>query len=230
MPDTGLDILFNMLPLEIQWVLAFVLPLVREFNYKALVYIMFKYPKISEDDGKEIAVVGMYGFSSLYVAIILGQTTTNMTSILILVVDFAINLYSCHDIINLYRSTVPIVSTRLLKKRDFALTKLVLTEMIEILVPLSYLMTMLLAYYGPNAELLGNIQNDCWQFQKIKDIREVSIAVIAMFLIDSSSAIIGGYWLWKSCSINPFFKTLQVIQENWDALVGIIANFLIYVS
>ena len=125
---------------------------------------------------------------------------------------------------------IQFVSTKFLKMREFALTKLVLTEIIEILVPLSYLITMMLAYYGPNAEILGNIQFGCWQFRKIEDIGEVVIAIMTMFLIDSSSVLIGFYWLWKSCSMNALDKTFKVIRERWDAIVGIIANFLIYVS
>ena len=221
-----------MLHPEIQWILAFILPLIREANYNILIYIMFKSPRI-EDSGEENLVIGMYGYSALYVAIRLGQTTTDITSILILLVDFSLNLHTCYQIINLYRSTVPMiqfVSIRFLKMRDFALTKLVLTEIIEIIVPLSYLITMLLAYYGPNAEILGNIQFGCWQFQKIEDIGKVAVAVMIMFLIDSSSALIGFFWLWKSCSMNALDKTYKVIRERWDAIVGIIANFLIYVS
>ena len=125
---------------------------------------------------------------------------------------------------------IQIVNTRFLKMRDFELTKLVLTEIIEILVPLTYLMAMLLSYYGPNAEILGNIQFGCWQFQQIEDIGNVVIAVTTMFLIDSCSAVIGYFWLWKSCSINALDKTFKVIRERWDAIVGIIVNFLLYVS
>ena len=125
---------------------------------------------------------------------------------------------------------IQFVSIRFLKMRDFALSKLVLTEIIEILVPLSYLTTMLFAYYGPNAEILGNIKFGCWQFQPIEDIGKVVIAVMTMFIIDSSSAVIGCFWLWKSCSINALDKTFKVVRERWDAIVGISANFLIYVS
>ena len=227
----GISLLFNMLPAGIQWVLAFVLPLVREFNYKICYYLMVESPKI--EDGKENTIIGMYGFSALYVAIRLGQTTTNVTSILILVVDFALNLYTCHDVINSSRTVSPIVPfsyAQSVKKRDSVLTKLILTEILEVLVPFSYLMTVLLAYYGPNAGLLGNIKNGCWQFKPIEDIGELVLSVTIMFLIDSSSAIIVGYWLLKSCSINFWKETFKVIRERWDAIAIIVANFLNYVS
>ena len=53
-----------MLHPEIQWILAFILPLIREANYNILIYIMFKSPRI-EDSGEENLVIGMYGYSAL---------------------------------------------------------------------------------------------------------------------------------------------------------------------
>ena len=227
----GLSLLFNILPSGIQWILAFVLPFIREINYNILYYLVVESPKV--EDGKENTMIGMYGFNALYVAIRLGQTTTNTTSILILVVDFALNLYSCRNVINLNKTilpTIPHVTAQLVKKRDSVLTKLILTEILEILVPFSYLMTVLLAYYGPNAEILGNIRNGYWQFKPIEDIGELVLSVTIMFLIDSSSAIIVGYLLLKACSINFVEETFKVIREKWDAIAVIIANFLTYVS
>ena len=227
----GLSLLFNMLPNATQWILAFVLPLVREVNYKISYYLMVESPKI--EDGKENTIIGMYGFHALYVAIQLGQTTTNVTSILILVVDFALNLYSCHEVIKLHRSIVPdasFASTQFKKQRDSILIKLVLTEILEILAPLSYLITVLLAYYGPNAEILGNIRNGCWHFKPIQHIGQLVFHVAIMFIIDSSSAVIVGYWLLKACSINFVNETFKVIREKWDAIAIILANFLTYVS
>ena len=227
----GLSFLFNMLPGAIQWILAFVLPLVREVNYKISYYLMVESPKI--EDGKENTIIGMYGYSALYVAIRLGQTTTNITSILILVVDFALNLYSCHEVIKLHKSIVPDTSStaiQLKKKRDSVLVKLVLTEILEILAPLSYLITVLLAYYGPNAEILGNIRNGCWHFKPIQHIGQLVFHVAIMFIIDSSSAVIVGYGLLKACSINFVNETFKVIREKWDAIAIILANFLTYVS
>ena len=227
----GLSFLFNMLPNAIQWILAFVLPLVREVNYKISYYLMVESP--TNEDGKENTIIGMYGFHALYVAIRLGQATTNITSILILVVDFALNLYSCHEVIKLHRAIVPDASSssiKLKKQRDSVLVKLILTEILEILAPLSYLITVLLAYYGPNAEILGNITNGCWHFKPIEDIGELVLSVTIMFLIDSSSIVIVGFWLLKTCSINFLDETFKVIREKWDAIAIIMANFLVYVS
>ena len=121
-------------------------------------------------------------------------------------------------------------STQFKKQRDSILIKLVLTEILEILAPLSYLITVLLAYYGPNAEILGNIRNGCWHFKPIQAIGQLVFHVAIMFIIDSSSAVIVGYWLFKACSINFVEETFKVIREKWDAIAIIMANFLTYVS
>ena len=73
-------------PSEFQWILAFVIPLVREFNFRMMYRIMIDSPKVQ--DGKEYVIIGMNSFSALYVAIKLGHTTTKVTSILILAISF----------------------------------------------------------------------------------------------------------------------------------------------
>ena len=37
-----------------------------------------------------------------------------------------------------------------------------MTERIESVIPFTYLLTFLMAYYGPNAEILGNIKLTIW--------------------------------------------------------------------
>ena len=50
------------------------------------------------------------------------------------------------------------------------LQALVLAEALEIIIPIAYLVCLLIAFYGPNAEILGNVKNNYWQFQSIDDI------------------------------------------------------------
>ena len=74
---------------------------------------------------------------------------------------------------------------------------LVLCEILEILVPLVYLSTFLIAYYGPNANILGNIRNEYWHYHAVDDVGRLMATVLQMFFIDFSSIIIGGFFLWK---------------------------------
>ena len=226
----GLSFLFTLISSDYQWILAFVIPLMREFNFQIMHGIMIKSPKI--EDGKAQVIIGMNAFNALYVAIKLGNTTTQVTSICILSIDFVLNIYSCLQIINLHRAIatdIPSI-TRKLKERDYLLSKLILIEMIEVLVPLSYVVTVLVAYYGPNAEILGNIRNDYWQYESIDDIGKLVQAVLVMFTIDGCSAMIVGCMLWKVCSIHFIRETCKIIENCWPIIAVNIANYLNYVS
>ena len=214
-----------------QWILAFVIPLMREFNFQIMHRIMIESPKV--EGGTIPVIIGINSFNSLYVAIKLGQTATPLTSTFILSIDFLLNIRSGFKIINLHRSTTTLdipSSMRNLKEKDYHLLKLILIEMIEVLVPLAYVITVLIAYYGPNAEILGNIRNDYWQYKSIDDILKLVQVVLVMFIIDGSSAVLVGCMLWKVCSIHFLRETYKLIGSSWPIIAVNIANYLNYVS
>ena len=92
---------------------------------------------------------------------------------------------------------------------------LVLTERIETLVPLTYMICFAIAYYGPNAEILGNIKLDLWQYKPVLDFGNYMKNVFILFVVDFMSLVINGIILHASCNIN-IFKTFQKIQcEFW---------------
>ena len=183
-------------------------------------------------DGKMAVIIGINTYTALYVAIKLGQTATQETSILILLIDFILNIYSSLMIVNKYRSTTIDESSqrRHLKEVDYLVSKLILIELMEVLVPVSYVITVLIAYYGPNAEILGNIRNDYWQYESIDDIWETVTVVLIMFIFDGLSAVISGFMLWKVCSYDVLRKTTKLIKELWPVIAVNIANYLNYVS
>ena len=80
---------------------------------------------------------------------------------------------------------------------------LCLIEIIEMMVPIAYIITHLIAYYGPNAELF----NMMLQYHT----KELVVPVILMFLIDFSSGILGGIML-VTCSINLLREGCGVIK------------------
>ena len=105
-----------------------------------------------------------------------------------------------------------------------------MVETLEALVPLAYVITILIAYYGPNANILGNIGNSQWQYEAIPDIRRLIENLTLMFVIDIFGAISVGLLLWKMCSINVMRKASEVIQDYWAIIAVIVANFLSHVS
>ena len=71
-----------------------------------------------------------------------------------------------------------------------------------------------MVFFCPNAELLGNIKLQIWQFQKpIPDIdaNAYILRVSLLMLVDLFSLFVNGILIWRICKVNTFrvFKKLQ---------------------
>ena len=89
-----------------------------------------------------------------------------------------------------------------------------MSERIETLVPLFYICSFLIAYYGPNAEVLGNVKLSIWQYRSVEDPAPYLKNVVLFFVIDFMSAVCNGILLWTTCKINVF-KVLKNLQKTY---------------
>ena len=114
--------------------------------------------------------------------------------------------------------------------------ELVLTERIETLVPLTYMICFAITYYGPNAEILGNFKLDLWQFKPILDIGNYMKSVFILFIVDFMSLVINGIILPTTCNINIFkicqniqseFWLIMAVQQAWS--LAQVIKFIIYI-
>ena len=82
--------------------------------------------------------------------------------------------------------------------------------------PLTYVAIVVIAYFGPNAELLGNIKLAIWTFQRpILDIETFAFKVCLLTVVDFLSLIINALILRMFCGVNllKYIKDLQ--REFW---------------
>ena len=113
---------------------------------------------------------------SLFLVIKIGSMATDVTTYWILDVDFLINLCSCYKIFKLHKTKKVLHEIGKLKsKKEEEVQMLVVCEMMEILVHLVYLSNFVIAYYGPNANFLGNIRNRYWQYIAVKDVEKLIV-------------------------------------------------------
>ena len=74
---------------------------------------------------------------------------------------------------------------------------------------------MAMAYYGPNAEIMGSVNLKIWHHQNvIDDIEAFAINVGLLAGVDFISFIINGFIIWKFCNVNPM-KMLHKIQKRY---------------
>ena len=104
--------------------------------------------------------------------------------------------------------------------------KLVLGERKSLNV-LTYLVLIFMAYYGPNAELFGNIQLSIWQFQRpIKDIEAYLFKLILLLCVDLLSVVVNAGMLWYFCKIN-LLKLLLKLQKLFWYVFAIAEAFIV---
>ena len=107
------------------------------------------------------------------------------------------------------------------------LEELIMTERIESVIPFTYLLTFLMANYGPNAEILGNIKLTIWQYQSVADIEDYVKNLLKLLVIDFLSFATNGILLWITCKINVF-KVLQKVQAQFWLIMTIQEAFLFF--
>lgn len=92
---------------------------------------------------------------------------------------------------------------------------------------LSYLLLIIMAFFGPNAELLGNIKLQIWQFQQpILDIDAYILRVSLLMLVDLLSLAINGIMIWRICRVN-IFRVFKKLQKSFWYLFAVAEAYVI---
>ena len=208
-PYAGMNKMILLAPRQYQWAVSIFLPLIRNFN----VWISLRWIRkaVSGDlvSAEIVCNQAVCSSHALTVAYIIGSVATFETSIAIFAIDFVINLYTCIKIILMKRG----------KSDDYVkqirlLQELVINEMVDVVIPITYLLTFIVAYYGPNADLIGNIRNGYWQYTQNDDVNHTIEYVFTFFLVDVCSLLISASLLWFSCRIN-FYKAYSEIMKEF---------------
>ena len=154
---------------------------------------------------------------TLFIAIMVGSLATQMTTYCLFIVKFLVDIYHCCKIIRTEKKITGELQNVdvLVIQKENTLSLLALAEVMEVIIPLEFGITFLIAYNGPNSSILGNIGSSRWHFDSVKDVWGTIWSVSKMFLIDLSSGIIIGIILWKMLSINLFKKCCTIMQMYW---------------
>merc|ERR1711879_1144608 len=82
------------------------------------------------------------------------------------------------------------------------LLMLIMSELLELLIPLAYLFCWLLSFYGLNSKVMGNVQSSRWRYVAVDDPAPVVYNVLAFAGADAMSLVINTTALWKVRQVN----------------------------
>ena len=80
--------------------------------------------------------------------------------------------------------------------------------------PLTYILCFLSAFYGPNAEILGNVKATVWHYRAVLDLGAYLKNIMIFFVVDTMSFLINGILLWTTCKINVL-EVLKNMQKTF---------------
>ena len=212
-------IIVRNLPSEFQWVMAVLLPINREIDHFVSTKMLSNSTRVLDEGAKTAITISVNITFTMHMTIAIGTKATTFTTCAILAVDFALNLKTAFKIFRLKLKVQPdpLENQKNLLKIKQELQTLCLTEIIEIINPISYIITFLIAYYGPNAYLFGNIRNSYWQNKPVENVEKLVVTVFSLFLVDISSAIFGAILL-STSSINLLHEGCKVLKKYWPII------------
>ena len=179
-----LGVAFSIVPKKYQWILALTTPFVREFRVWMAPKVACKTSGTKNASTKLICQHYMEIQHGVFLAVILGGLATTESTYCILALDFLINLYNTlriimNDVLTKEKSKLCTFYNvtngskywfhSCIYVEQEKITELVMTERNETLVPLVYMIALLMAFYGPNAEILASIKLKIWHFQTTID-------------------------------------------------------------
>ena len=207
--------IFEVIPRDSQWSLVFLVVIIREWHSWILSYIG---QKISGCQDLSVDVIAIHYAAVrhiIFLSVNLGEITTKSFNFFMFGCDFTANLFCCFSTMWLQRKAGSE------EKADVKI-KIIMThiiaESVEFMMPIAYCLCFIIAYFGPNASIMGNVRNGNWQFTPVDDINNTLQWNTIMFAIDLASTILTFILLLWHSKINILKMYLQMQNTMWYML------------
>ena len=143
-------------------------------------------------------------------------------------VDVVCSLYHSYGIMRLYRK-VELGASQLKKietEKKQHIKIFALSEILEILIPLSYTISFVIAYFGPNATILRSVKNDYWSNEVVDNLGNVLTTEVLLFSVDFTVLVVVTIILWYVCKINLLKEFCGALMTYWF-LIAVVTGALI---
>ena len=146
------------------------------------------------------------------------------TVVCMVLVDVLLQLIMTCQIVKLHNKVTDCKNGTTKTQKRKAILNLVLDELCEGLIPMAYAISFAMAYYGPNAELIGNVKNGYWQYKIDEDISHTFLVMFGIFLMSIVFLALNSSILWMYCKVNLLKKFCSVLKKYWYILAIKLVN------
>ena len=220
------------MPSKVKPVMAIVLPMIRSLDAKVLQRLLNKSSSSENHQVDSYTNIISNATFNLFVTMSISTHSTLETTFCILLVGVILNLYECYKIIKLHKKIEADAALIIRKEeeKEMKIRALAISEMMEILVPLMYTLTFIVAYHGPNATILTGVTSDYWNQTPTDNIGKVLTAELILFSVDFAALIAIVIFLWHFSKINLLKEFCMVLQEYWILVATFVGMLLTKVS
>ena len=203
--------ILQIIPSKYQWVIAMILPIIKELHIALLMRIN-RYALDGDSDGTSIYIaISSTIQHTAFLAFSIGSTASFITSSILIFGDFITNIFICLYIMYLKRKeSTPANIEKMVK----LLQTLIVNEWVEVLMPLGYLISLTMGYYGPNSEIIGDVGCSYWQYNAIEDIEYTIKYLGVFFLVEVMSLIVCNFLVSRICE-TQIYQGFSAIQEEF---------------
>ena len=214
------------------WIVAIEFILLKELNKFVMDKLILKAAGTNLTHAIRISTILLNANYTFAVTTLISSSVDQLTSLLILGTDFMMNLYMTYNIVRLHIHQISNSQTTITRSDEKTqhIFILVLSEAIEFLVPVLFIFTFTIAYWGPNYDKIGNVGLDYWLFVKIDDLVEYLTAAFYMACLDALSIMISIPLLWTLCRINLLHTAIESVKTYGKLIVlyhVLILNYVI---
>ena len=201
---------------EYQWGAAILLIPIREFNLWLQTKVGYKTAELTPEKDSSISITCGHNINNrhcFFLSVVLGTIATDVTCWVILAIDFSINLYLELKIIwTKYRTGFNEDNEAYMVD---LFIDLIINETVEIVVPFTYFICFTIAYYGPNAELIGTVKSEYWHHVPVKDYMLFCENVGLFLVADVISLTLSFCLFWFFCKVNIVRAFSYMQKEYW---------------
>lgn len=212
----GVSWLFVIVEEKYQFGIAILLPIIREINGRILTAVCYKSSGTTNSAIHIICVHDMGCRHAVFLSVAITLLATKKTSLLCLGLDFMLNFFICIKTIFCAKMQMETIPT----KNNTNLHILAVKEKVVCIVPISYSICFLVAYFGPNANIIGNVGNISWHFRKVEDLGP-PLTILGILFLVRLVGIMAWSILLKVFSQIKYIDGYMYIQKNFWLIMAI---------
>ena len=203
----GISYLFEALPAYLQWIVAFLIPLLKHFDKWSQSKLVNRMTGGKNEASKVLLGLAVNVHYSNFIAVRLSGAEI-MTVCFIIAVDFVLQLQMTYKIVRIHNKIANKTIKNGNEDKQKIVTGLVLTELTEAITPIVYATVFSMAYYGPNARILGNVN-------EVDDVGYLFQMMLLLFGIDILSLIVNSQILSRLTDVNLYEKSCETMKRYW---------------